>query len=62
MDKKVASGAKHVTPEGIRAIKNGQKDQTDAVAPRGDKPKWLRFQAAGGGPTRRSKNWSRSTA
>ena len=48
MDKKVASGAKHVTPEGIRAIKNGQKDQTDAVAPRGDKPKWLRFQAAGG--------------
>ena len=48
MDKKVASGAKHVTPEGIRAIKNGQKDQSDAVAPRGDKPKWLRFQAAGG--------------
>ena len=48
MDKKVASGAKHVTAEGIRAIKNGQKDQSDAVAPRGDKPKWLRFQAAGG--------------
>ena len=48
MDKKVASGAKHVTPEGIRAIKNGQKDQSEAVAPRGDKPKWLRFQAAGG--------------
>ena len=48
MDKKVVSGAKHVTPEGIRAIKNGQKDQSDAVAPRGDKPKWLRFQAAGG--------------
>ena len=48
MDKKVASGAKHVTPEGIRAIKNGQKDQAEAVAPRGDKPKWLRFQAAGG--------------
>ena len=48
MDKKVASGAKHVTPEGIRAIKNGQKDQSNAVAPRGDKPKWLRFQAAGG--------------
>lgn len=48
MDKKIASGAKHVTPEGIRAIKNGQKDQSGAVAPRGDKPKWLRFQAAGG--------------
>ena len=47
-DKKIASGTKHVTAEGIRAIKNGQKDQTDAIAPRGDKPKWLRFQAAGG--------------
>ena len=47
-DKKIASGAKHITAQGIRAIKNGQKDQTDAVAPRGDKPKWLRFQAAGG--------------
>ena len=47
-EKKIASGAKHVTPDGIRAIKNGQKDQADAVAPRGDKPAWLRFQAAGG--------------
>lgn len=45
---KVSSGAKHVTPEGIRAIKNGQKDIPDASAPRGDKPKWLRFQAPQG--------------
>ncbi|QGG81320.1 lipoyl synthase [Litorivicinus lipolyticus] len=45
---KVASGAKHVTPEGIRAIKNGQKVTEGADAPRGDKPEWLRFQAPGG--------------
>ena len=46
--KKIASGAKHVTADGIRAIKNGQKDNATAIAPRGDKPAWLRFQAAGG--------------
>ena len=47
-DERVSSGAKHVNEAGIRAIKNGQKDKPEAVAPRGDKPKWLRFQAPQG--------------
>lgn len=47
-NERIGSGAKHVNAAGIRAIKNGQKNQPDAIAPRGDKPKWLRFQAPQG--------------
>ena len=42
------SGDKIVNKAGVKAIKNGQKRQTDEPAPRGDKPKWLRFASPGG--------------
>ena len=42
------SGDKIVNEAGVKAIKNGQKRQTDEPAPRGDKPKWLRFSSPGG--------------
>ena len=42
------SGDKIVNEAGVKAIKNGQKRQTDEPAPRGDKPKWLRFASPGG--------------
>ena len=42
------SGDKIVNEAGVKAIKNGQKRQTDEPAPRGDKPKWLRFTSPGG--------------
>lgn len=42
------SGDKIVNEAGVKAIKNGQKRQTDGPAPRGDKPKWLRFASPGG--------------
>ena len=37
------SGDKIINDVGVKAIKNGQKRRTDEQAPRGDKPKWLRF-------------------
>ena len=42
------SGDKIINDVGVRAIKNGQKRRTDKKAPRGDKPKWLRFVSPGG--------------
>ena len=42
------SGDKIVNEAGVKAIKNGQKRQTNEPAPRGDKPKWLRFTSPGG--------------
>ena len=42
------SGDKIINDVGVRAIKNGQKRRTDEKAPRGDKPKWLRFVSPGG--------------
>ena len=42
------SGDKIINDVGVKAIKNGQKRRTDEQAPRGDKPKWLRFVSPGG--------------
>ena len=42
------SGDKIINDVGVKAIKNGQKRRTDEKAPRGDKPKWLRFVSPGG--------------
>jgi lipoic acid synthetase len=42
------SGDKIINEVGVKAIKNGQKRRTDEKAPRGDKPKWLRFVSPGG--------------
>jgi len=42
------SGDKIINDAGVKAIKNGQKRRTDEQAPRGDKPKWLRFVSPGG--------------
>jgi len=42
------SGDKIINEVGVKAIKNGQKRRTDEQAPRGDKPKWLRFVSPGG--------------
>ena len=42
------SGDKIINDVGVKAIKNGQKRRTDGQAPRGDKPKWLRFVSPGG--------------
>jgi len=42
------SGEKIINDVGVKAIKNGQKRRTDEQAPRGDKPKWLRFVSPGG--------------
>jgi lipoic acid synthetase len=42
------SGDKIVNAVGVKAIKNGQKHQPGASAPRGDKPRWLKFITPGG--------------
>lgn len=42
------SGDKIVNGVGVTAIKNGQKRRTDEAAPRGDKPRWLKFVSPGG--------------
>ena len=42
------SGDKVINTAGIIAIKNGQKRRNEDMAPRGDKPKWLRFVSPGG--------------
>ena len=42
------SGDKIINDVGVKAIKNGQKRRTNEKAPRGDKPKWLRFVSPGG--------------
>ncbi len=42
------SGDKIVNDVGVTAIKNGQKRRTDEAAPRGDKPRWLKFVSPGG--------------
>jgi lipoic acid synthetase len=42
------SGDKIINDVGVTAIKNGQKRRSDDQAPRGDKPKWLRFVSPGG--------------
>ena len=42
------SGDKIINDVGVKAIKNGQKRRIAEKAPRGDKPKWLRFVSPGG--------------
>ena len=42
------SGDKVINTAGVVAIKNGQKRRSEGTAPRGDKPKWLRFMSPGG--------------
>lgn len=46
--KRVKSGDKITNAVGVTAIKNGQKRRTDEPAPRGDKPRWLKFVSPGG--------------
>ena len=45
---RVKSGDKIVNDVGVTAIKNGQKRRSDESAPRGDKPRWLKFVSPGG--------------